>query len=312
MYPTGPARFALGLLLTACLLPQVNPAAGDSTSLSRFQKTVAALQETEPEARARFASAALTGLLVVYLAESDLARSEAAGDESEKKLYGWALAVDQYARRLEVMLVDIERGYPVEMGLSRARDIAVRVNGRQVLLTHPRLNQQAAYEQRVLLEFCEVSDCTRLSETRMPLRLPLYSDASAPQPTWVFTDDDTVCVFDGIQVFFATAGNLSRLRDACQVFFQEVNDLLTEIAWQRLHGASVEWDALEIRPTPGETEHFVTLNTPGDTVLSRLPLLYANPGLLQQLAPWLRDRSSGLEATLVLDGSRWIWEGRAE
>lgn len=306
------ARFALGLLLAVCLLPPVIHANGGDTALSRFQKTVAALQATEPESRARFAAAALTELLVVYLAESDLARSEAAAEESEKKLYSWALAVDRYARQLEAMLVDIERGYPVEIGLSRARDMAVRVNGRQVMLTHPRINQQAAYEQRVLLEFCELSDCTRLNETRMPLRLPLYSDASAPQPTWVFTDDDTVCVFDGIQVFFTTANNLSRLREACQAFFQEVSDLLTEIAWQRLHGAAIEWDALEIRPTPGETEHFVTLNTPGDTVLSPLPLLYANPGLLQQLAPWLRDRSSGLEASLLLDGSRWVGEWQGE
>ncbi len=278
---------------------------GGAKALSRFQRTAAALQSAEPEVRGQFASAALNALLEIYIAESDLARSEAQGEDGKRRLYAWSLAVDRYANSLETVLLDIDQGHSVEIGLRREASIALRVNSRQIMLTHPRHSQQFAYEQRVLLEFCRLRDCERFTESRIPLRLPLYSDASAPQPTWVFSETDTVCAFDGIEVFFDSMAGLAGLRSACQQFFQEVSDLLTEISWQQLHGAAIEWDALEIRPTPGQTEHFVRLNTPGDTVLASLPMLYANAGLVQQLAPWLRDRSRGQGASLVLDGSRW-------
>lgn len=297
------------VVVLACLLPvavQAQATSGDGPeALSRFQRTAVALQGAEPEVRGQFASAALNELLEIYIAESDLARSEALADGGEKKLYAWSLAVDRYANSLETVLFDIDQGHSVEIGLRREASIALRVNSRQIMLTHPRHSQQFAYEQRVLLEFCRLRDCERLTESRIPLRLPLYSDASAPQPSWVFTENDTVCAFDGIEVFFDSVEGLAGLRNACQQFFQEVSDLLTEISWQQLHGAAIEWDTLTIRPTPGQTEHFVRLNTPGDTVLASLPMLYANAGLLQQLAPWLRDRSRGQDASLVLDGSRW-------
>ncbi len=280
-----------------------------AAELSRFQRTVSSLQAAEPEVRGEFATAALTELLEIYLAESDLARSEAAADEENRKLYTWALAVDRYSGQLEAVLAHVEQGLPVAIRMTGTGGIAIRVDERQVMLTHPRRNQQSAYEQRVLMEFCGRNDCDGLTASRMPLRLPLYSDASAPQPSWVFTDDETVCSYDGIQVFFGSTRQLASLRAGCQAFFQEISDLLTEMTWQQLHGAAIEWDALAIRATPGQTEHFVTLNAPGDTVLASLPLLYANPDLLVQVAPWLRERSKGQDASLVLDGSRWELDG---
>jgi hypothetical protein len=292
------------LLVLTLLAPAVTASPAD---LSRFQRTAQVLQAAEPALRGKFATVALGELLEIYLAESDLARREARAEQGERKLYTWSLAVDRYARQLQLVMEDIEQGFPVEIGLRRESSVALRVNGSQIMLTHPRHTQQFAFEQRVLLEFCNASNCDVLTESsQVPLRLPLYAESSAPQPSWIFTENNTVCAFDGVQVFFTVEDNVAQLRRACQQFFQEVNDLLTEMAWQQLQGATIEWDDLEIRPTPGQTEHFVRLNTPGDSVLAILPLIYAHPDLLQQLGPWLRDRSAGNEASLLLDGSQWL------
>ena len=278
---------------------------GDESGLSRFQRTVLALQAAGPDARSRFATIALSELAEVHMAEADLARKEALESPTEGKLVGWSGAVDRFASQLLLVLEDIDQGYPVGLDLQREGAVAVHSGGRLVLLTHPRMRQQPAFEQRVLEAFCSRNDCTGLTARSPPEEaIPLY--AGQVTPTWSFTERGRVCSHAGISVHFASGSDLAALRDICRQFHAEVSALLTEIAWQQLHGANIEWPELSTSPTPGQPEHLVRLNTEGDSVLVSLPLLHASPELLQLLTPWLQARSGGGRAELAIDGSRWL------
>jgi hypothetical protein len=270
---------------------------------SRFLRTAVALQAASREQRAQFATEALAQLYSVYRAEAGLARREADTGARARKLLTWSGAVDRFAEQLLLVLEDVQQGFPVQIGTRRDSVVVVAAADRFVMLTHPRLGDQAAFEAQVLDAFCSRADCAELTAVNAPAdSLPAL--AGAIRPLWSFSADGPVCSHAGIAVRFSPSVELAPLRVACRRFFEEVNDLLTEIGWQQLHGAVIDWDALSIRPTPGQTEYFVRLNSAGEVALADLPLLHANPGLLRATLPWLIRRSAGEEdASLVLEGT---------
>jgi hypothetical protein len=274
-----------------------------AAELSRFLRTAIALQSASDDQRARFATEALGQLYSVYSAESGLARREAEERGGARKLLAWSGAVDRFAEQLLLVLEDVQQGFPVAIGTRRDRVVVVAAADRFVMLTHPRVGEQAAFEAQVLQAFCSRSDCAALTATDDPADdMPVL--AGAIRPLWSFSADGPLCSHAGIAIRFSPGAALAPLRVACRRFFEELNDLLTEISWQQLHGAAVEWDQLSIRPTPGETEYFVRLNRAGDVALADLPLLHASPGLLRAALPWLSRRSAGeAQVSLLIDGA---------
>jgi hypothetical protein len=289
-------------ILLAVTIPAAGAAERDS-SLSRFQRIVLALQsEEQRDLRARFSYLSLARLHRVFRDEADLARAQVQRGRGKADLLGWAAAVDDFAASLAAAAADIEQGHAVTLRLGRQQVSAIEVGGRYLMLTHPRTALQGVYEQQVLLVFCSEVDCEGLlTQGAVEDGLPLYAQQVAP--VWSFNERGAVCAHDTLQLEFAGQGNLSGQRQFCQQFFREVNDLVTEIAWAQLHGATIDWSSLQIRPTPGKTEHFIELNRSGDTALVMAPLLHSLDGVLTELAPWLSARSAGAPApALVLDG----------
>ena len=275
---------------------------------SRFERTVAALQGAPEELRADFAGIALLELSEACVAEADLARSEVERQGGNAKLSGWARAVDQYAGRLMLLLDDLDAGFPVSLSQPRRATVGVSVADRMVILSHPRADQQAGFEQRILQDFCSRHDCGALTAAVDPPQ-PIPVSAGAVRPDWTFTGDGPLCRYQGIELRFSSADNLGRSRDICARLLQEALTLGNEIAWQRRHGVAVEWGVLETRPTPGRPEHLVVLNRAGDSILATLPLVHSSPGLLRDLLPWLRNRFSGEpQMTLRLQAGRYGWE----
>ena len=276
---------------------------------SRYQRTITSLQESAPDLQADFASTALRELAEVYMAEADLARKQAQSQDSAAKLRGWSSAVDQYASQLVLLLEDIELGLPVELQHNAVESVTVMVAGRAVILSHPREDQQVAFEQRVLLDFCGRNDCKVLTAVTAPPQ-PIPVSASQVKPVWTFTELGSVCSHEGIQVLFPRAANLARSRITCKQLLQEVMTLSDEIAWQRRHGVSVQWHELSVRATPQRPEHMVLLNSAGDSILVTIPLIYASPHLLEDIMPWIQGRADSEQPVAIqLDAARYGWEG---
>jgi len=279
------------------------------SALSRFQRTVNYLQNSPPEERADFTAAALAELTAVYMAEADLARAEAAEQKraSRGKLLGWSQAVDQYANQLLVVLDDVEQGFPVSLRPSPQGPVTATVADRAVILGHPRGDQQAAYELRVLTDFCSDHDCERMTVNADEPE-PIAASAMRVTTLWTFTQGGPVCSSDGIEVRFHSSQNLPILRGLCEELVQELAALAMDLSWQIRHGVAVDWDGLVVSATPQRPEHLVRLNTAGDSILASLPLLYESTDLLSDVVPWLKARSSGgIPAPIHLDAAKYGW-----
>ncbi len=302
----------LGVTVSAQSTGPPTPVDSPIKAASRYQRTIVSLLTTAPELQADFASTALRELAEVYMAEADLARREALEQEGGSKLRGWSKAVDQYATQVSLLLEDIELGLPVVLQHNGVESITVMVGGRAVILSHPREDQQVAFEQRVLRDFCRRNDCMILTAETETLE-PIPVSASQVKPVWTFTVAGPVCSHDRIQVLFTGAANLARSRGICKQLLQEMMTLSDEIAWQRRHGVSVQWHELSIRATPQRPEHMVLLNNAGDSILVTIPLIYGSPHLLEDIVPWMRDRAGIKEPVAIqLDAARYGWERTAD
>ena len=301
-------RHALGLLL--CLLPPAVVSAADpnAAALSRYQRTVSALALAEEGWRGDFARVGLAQLAEVYLAESDLARREAEspGRADDAKLRGWSRAVAGYAQQLLLIIEDIELGFPAELRASVSGTPALRVAGRTVILSHPRADQQPAYEQQILTEFCRLRDCDQLTPPEVLERIPV--SAPTVPVSWQFSASGPVCEAAGIKLGFLPGTNPGRARGLCTQLVQELTALELELRWQRRHGVEVSFDQLLVSQTPQGPEHLIRLNPQGDSILLSVPLLYSSPGLLAHSASWLALRvASQPGATLTLRAADYGW-----
>ena len=298
----APVKFLWPLLLLALVCP------GVAAETSRFQRTVLALQQAEPPLRQRFANIALLELTEIYLAEADLARNEAQTSEQAAKLRAWSRAVEQYANQLVLVMDDVAFGLPVELRSNEREVPAVSVAGRTVMLAHPRIEQQPAYEQAVLGQFCTGTTCAELTASAGE-QLPIPVSRNIVTARWGFSTGGPVCSHRNLELQFSSAGDLTLQRALCQQLMQEVEMLAMELAWQRRHGVKVDWQGLQIRPTPQRPEHLVLLNDAGDSLLLTIPLLYGTPGLLTRVVPWLQQRHQREgPQPLSLDSSALGWE----
>ena len=308
MYSVSPVscfRFSFRLLACFILVADV----GAQVEESRYERIVLALQSEEPDVRAQFATSALLELTEVYLAEADLARHEAEESEKAKRLTGWSRAVEHYASQLSLVLEDITLGFPVDLR-SNPREVAsVSVGGRTIMLAHPRNSQQPAYEQAVLGNFCGKGLCRELIASEEELK-PIPMSAELVSPNWQFTATGPSCSHRNLALTFSAGGDLARKRALCQQLMQETEMLATELAWQRRHGVSIDWDLLSVKTVPLRPEHLVMLNAAGDSLLATLPLINGTEGLLQQLTPWLQLRHGAEDEipAVLLQAEALGWE----
>jgi hypothetical protein len=296
-------RLGCAVCFVGLLLPLVAMAAAPEqpSVLSRFERTAQALQQAAPEARASFARIALLQLVEIYLAEADLARSEARGQAPDSRLRGWSLAVNRYARQLLQVHEEVEAGMPVTVLAHPAGGIAISVAGRPVILSHPRQNQQVALEQMILADFCAREDCQQLLAGPETDREPVpISAARRGTQQWTFSNAGPRCSGQGLSVQFAASGDLPRQRMLCRQLFAELDALVTELRWQLSHGVRPDWAALSLSAIPNQPRHMLRLNEAGDSLLLSLPLLHATPGLLASLQRWLQASSEGAPAPAQL------------
>jgi len=301
--------FCLAVGIRAHALEESAPAA-----LSRFEQTVVYLQRAPAEQQTEFALAAIAELVAVYMAEADLARAGSARPEgsSRRDLLGWSVAVDDYANQLLRVLDKVEQGHTISLRLSHLGPAVVSVADQVVILGHPRADQQGAFEQQVLADFCSRQNCgsvtTAVATFARPEPIPVT--VLRVKPVWAFTASGQTCSIGELQVFFENSSNrnIASLRGICEQFVQELAALANELAGQQGYGVEIDWDGLALAATPGRPEHVVRVNAAGDSVLVTAPLLFASPKLLADVRPWLAARVGSKPAPAVrLDAGSYGW-----
>jgi hypothetical protein len=264
----------------------------DTHSVSRFVRTIVYLQGAAPEPRALFARVALEELSAAHAMEVEIAVEEAQKPGGDRALLAWASSVDSYGRQFAVLLEDLDIGFPVYLSISAGMPVALTIADRTVILTHPRVSGQAAYEQSVLVDFCSQLSCEQMTPDTSGGE-PLRVFSKNVRPSWGFTVDGPVCSHSGVNLIFPKGVGLAGARGLCKAIFEEVESLANQIVWQVRHAVSVDWEKLVVHRIPGGTNHRVQLNPAGDSVLAALPILYGDPLIFRAFVPWFTAKAKG-------------------
>jgi hypothetical protein len=282
--------------------------AQDAAGQTRFQRTMQYLQDASPELRGAFAATALRNLQEAYVTEADLARKETGAAGRAANLGGWSATVDYFARQVPLLLDDIALGLPVRLAIGGEQSLTVTVSDRTIIVSHPRLSQQGAFEEAILAEFCAQQSCEQFLPENAA-REPLQVATMRVRPDWTFTAQESVCSYSGIKVRFQGRENLSNSRHICEQFLREVIALTDQLALQQRHGVQIAWDDLSVQSTAHGPEHMIQLNAIGDTVLATVPVLSRNPDLLGQVTPWIRQQlDNQTEISIELDANQYGWQ----
>ncbi|WP_167184337.1 hypothetical protein [Pseudomaricurvus hydrocarbonicus] len=292
---------------------------------SRYDRTVEALQSAPREWRQDFASIALLLLTESYYVEAGLAeggsealheKSQAGTDQSQ-----WRIAVERYAGQLHRLQISVDSGADVSLLVFDEAELVLEINHQQVMLSHPRMEKQPAFEQSVLEQFCQVRDCYELTglsslmpsspgAVPVPDRLPAATSATETvKPAWSFTVEGLVCAHDGIRVAFQPSDNPGAVRKLCVQLFTEAGRLLSGLAQQQSHGVLVDWSEFALSGGANGTEQVYKLNGAGDVLRLNSPLMGRQPAVLTALQPWLRARLRGRNYSLELPAGEFGWKG---
>lgn len=289
----------LGEIVTALAIVAQAPVVGAEPfdqDTFHIRQIARGLEEAPQPFGRDFALVAIAEMVDVYTREADLARSEARRGDTRQ----WSIAVRRQARELTAIASSMTESTPVQVGLTRYDRVFVVVDGRLVILTNPRVDEQIVFEQRIANRFCERNLCTDLVEQAR-------SEVASPQPAaitarWSFSDNaGPVCnAVDGLEIQFSSVSDLWWKRPACEAVSGELVHLAGQLALERGNGTRIDWNEIAIRDHPGSDLNRVILNERGDYLLLRLPALSNVPGFLELALPWLVSRTGDVPRQLVI------------
>lgn len=286
-------------LTTSCPSWAVDAKATGQVTL--FARTVAQLDSAAPDNSALFATIALSRLADAYYQEAEIVYET--GRSASKKQRRWARSVSAYAQEIVYLNDQIINGAPASVLLYPHSETVVKVSGRLITLSHPRMDQQAIYEQSVLQQYCELMACTSTDAGADDWARREQQRAENPQVNWRFTESGSNCSQQGLTITFGQTSEFRTLRNKCTELFAELDSLIQALHWQQRHGVRIDWNRLSISAMHQGDDHVVVLNGVGDSVVASLPQLYVAKELFQELTPWLQAQ---------LDGASVIYEIRIQ
>lgn len=291
--------------LLACLALQPDSAGTAPATATGLNRLALAVGQAAQPARTGFAEAALAEMAAIHTTEADRARAEARHKARDRDLLRWASATAAYAGELQDLADSLASATVIEVGAGIGPEdvVYLRIDGRLVMLTSPRLRHRTAFEQRVIEHFCSQYHCDDYLAHYQPP--PALLQPVAQQPRWSFSQHTgpACSTEDGLVFQFRNTTDLERKRRACSQVVSELNALAERLSREIAQGTRIDWNRLAIHAVAGENRYLVTLNGDGDAAVLMLPALSGASAMFRQLRPWLAARVEGNRYRLVLINS---------
>ncbi len=271
-----------------------------ATPTTRLNALAMAVADEHVMLRVDLARIALSELAAIYDEEAERARRDMRHKAKKPGLWRWSAAVKDLAADYATLAESITMTTPIKVSIGAGNSLYLAIDGRMVAVSSPRMNDQAAFEQRVIEQFCNLNRCEDLLDNP-----DIAVAAPAPERSghtrWSFSQGaGPVCeTADGLQFQFRNMDNLGRKRDVCARAAGELNALASAIARDMAAGVRIDWNRLEISPLADDDE-LVTLNREGDYLRLPLPTLAERSELFIIVRPWLAAKAQGTPYSLVV------------
>lgn len=258
-----------------------------------FNRLAMALNDADAPVRVDFAVFAVSEMIIAHRNEADRARQETRDNTAGRNPERWAHAVDAYATDLTAVLNSVTADTAVAIEIGPEHSVALRIDGKPVIVSFPKTRQQGVFERRVMERFCDLHRCEDLiAEYQRTDPSPRFKDSP---PLWRFSEQaGPVCATeDGLEFRFQDRVNLRQKRKACRQIVAELNALAERIAESSSGGVSIDWSKLAIHPLAGEDQQLVELGGEGGSIRMPLQALATTTQLLIQVRPWLAAKVEG-------------------
>lgn len=293
------------LLTLLCSLPVWTAQAQSGyqpTQVYRLNGLAANLAGQAAPLRSDLARVTIEELAAAYSDEAQRARRDTRDRTQQGDLRRWAAAVETLARDYTSLAASILPDTPVELSIGPEGSLYLIVSGRPVIASSPRMREQTAFEQRVIVRFCELNRCEGLLDEPVAAAAAAYApDISNAEVQWSFSQQaGPVCASgDGLEFQFLNMENLGPKRIACERAVAELNALAAAISREVASGIRMDWSRFVIQHLPDVDEQ-VMLNGTGDYLRLALPTLVARQELVHLVQPWLAAKTNGQHYTLVV------------
>jgi hypothetical protein len=294
----------LFLLFTGCLslyttLLQAQNTAQQTPAYSLNQLAVRVADEPVP-LQSDLARIALTELAAVYADEAKQARYEMRHRAKKPALRRWSVAVQKLADDYAALAESVTPSTPIQVSIGPEGSLYLQLDGKLVVVSSPRMNEQSAFEQRVVERFCNLNRCTDLLDATV-LPVPAKTRITRAATLWSFSQNaGPTCISrDGLEFMFRNSDKLVQKREACARAVAELNILAAALAQETATGTRVDWGQLAVHAQVDGDEQ-VVFNDSGYHLRLPLPTLAPRRELLKRVRPWLAAKVEGTPVTFVI------------
>lgn len=284
-----------GLSLGSAMLP-----AQDTTPALPLGQLAEGIASEPAALRADLARIALTEMAAAYAGEAKQARHEIQRSEDRAKLARWSSEVQKLADEYAGLAEILTETTPIEIGTGPEGSLFLHMADQLVVVSIPRLNEQAAFERQIVKRFCSLYRCEDLMDVPL-IPPPAAGRVTSATTRWSFRQDagPTCSSPDGLEFVYRNTDGLGQKRETCTRVVTELNALASAIETEIAAGTRVDWQRLAIL-TSADGDERVILNGTGQYLRLSLPALAPRRELLERVRPWLAAKVTGATYTLVI------------
>jgi hypothetical protein len=288
------------LLLCGLSLYSAMLQAQDATPAYPLSQLAEGIADGPAVLRADLAQIALTEMAAEYANEAEQARHEMQRRGKKANLARWSGEVQKLADDYASLAETITQATPVAISTGPDGSLYLHVAGQLVVASIPRMNEQSAFERRVITRFCALNRCEDFMDAPVTA-VPATRRRARATTLWSFSQaaGPTCSSPDGLVFMYRNTEDLGQKRETCARVVAELNALATAIKTEIAGGARVDWQRLSI-VTSADGDEQVILNSTGHTLRLSLPTLAARQELLKRIRPWLTAKVNGTPYTLVI------------
>ncbi len=271
--------------------------AGPEIGVNQFQDLIASVVNGDLGAKSRFAEVAIEIMVDAYMNEIEHPNAIIGAQPSFDP--SWRSGTLRYIERLQAIANSIRPGSVVHVINEPPSAIRLVIDGQQVMLSAPRLEDQVVFERSIAETVCRFSDCRKRAAT---IEDRVAERTSRLDGAWEFgrKTPPTYASSDGLQCVFDDRRHLKLKKDACLDLVHELRLLVEAFAALDAHHKPIDWRAIRIDQVAAGREQKLTYNANGNFVRMFLPRLSRAESVWRGAIPWVKANLRGRTSQHVI------------
>ena len=152
----------LFLLFTGCLSLYTTLLQAQQTPVYSLNQLAVRVADEPVPLQSDLARIALTELAAVYADEAEQARYEMRHRAKRPASRRWSVAVQKLADDYAALAESVMPSTTIQVNIGPEGSLYLQLDGKMVVVSSPRMNEQSAFEQRVIERFCNLNRCADL------------------------------------------------------------------------------------------------------------------------------------------------------